>query len=111
MLDDNESSKPDQPKGFLNWFAKHPWVGVLGTIASIISIPLAWFIYIAGQKEREIVYATSAAPITIVKSMTRSVNWGRWAARLRSSRSAFSGAMAPSVRPMKLAKFAVAVRL
>lgn len=48
----------------LDWFARHPIVGLVGTIASILSLVL----FFLSQKDRDIRYATSASPTTIVRN-------------------------------------------
>ena len=52
----------------LEWFAKNPVIGFLGTLASIIGLLLAVVIYFATEKHREIVYQISRSPTTVVQS-------------------------------------------
>jgi hypothetical protein len=49
------------------WIAKNPKIGLLGTISSVIAIPLAIVLFVLGENDREILYAVSA-PTAIVRS-------------------------------------------
>jgi hypothetical protein len=59
---------PKRSRPLVDWFAVNPRIGLIGTIASVISIPLAVLLFLASQKDRNIRYAVSASPTTIVKA-------------------------------------------
>jgi hypothetical protein len=62
----NAEATANRPKTpFLDWFARHPVVGLAGTVTGIFISLLLFFL---SQKERDIRYATSASPTTIVKN-------------------------------------------
>jgi hypothetical protein len=51
----------------VDWIAKNPKIALLGTIASLIAIPLAVALFVLGENDREIIYDVSA-PTAIVRS-------------------------------------------
>jgi hypothetical protein len=62
----NLNSAPAAPSGFLAWFS-NPWVGIAGTIASIVGVLLAIYFYSAGEKKRELIVSNDP-PFSIVKA-------------------------------------------
>ena len=61
--------EPAQPiLRLVDWFALNPRVGLVGTMASVIGLPLCLVLFLLAQKERDIRYTTSASPTTIVKN-------------------------------------------
>jgi hypothetical protein len=56
------------PTSLLDWFAKNPRIGLPGTVASLVGIRLSVYLFFASQERREIVYAFSASPTSIVKA-------------------------------------------
>ena len=59
---------PPGKTGLLDWFARNPRIGLAGTIASIVGIPLAIWLFLASEKVRELRFAVSPSQITIVKA-------------------------------------------
>ena len=57
-----------KPQGVIDWFARNPRVGLLGTIASLIGLPLAIVLFLASEKERDIRFEQSASPTTIIRA-------------------------------------------
>lgn len=55
-------------QSIIDWFARNPRVGLLGTIASIVSIPLAVILFWVSKADRDIRYAVSPSPTTIARS-------------------------------------------
>src|SRR5579864_221803 len=58
----------DRPGSLVDWFARNPRIGLIGTFASVVGVPLAIVLFLASQKDRDIRYAVSASPTTIVKA-------------------------------------------
>lgn len=52
----------------IDWFARNPRIGLLGTVASLIGIPLSVFLFAASDKERDIRFEVSASPTTIIRA-------------------------------------------
>jgi len=62
MPDDPEApGSPNKPQNLLHWFATHPLVGLFGSVASIIGIPLALYFFVASQPSRELVIFSDPA--------------------------------------------------
>lgn len=61
---------PDEQgsKGLLAFFASHPGLSLSASLASIVSIPLAIFLYFSGARSRELKFYVNPATTTIVKS-------------------------------------------
>src|SRR5579862_6965211 len=51
----------------IDWFARNPRFGLLGTLASVVSLPLAILPFFIGEKTRDVRYAVSPSPTTIIK--------------------------------------------
>lgn len=49
-------------------FFSNPVVGLIGTLASVIGIPLAVYFYIEGTKSRDVVYYVNPAQAIVVKT-------------------------------------------
>jgi hypothetical protein len=72
-MPDTEPSptSPEQPKSktsILVWFAAHPIVGFVGTVASVLGVVLAVVFYLAAIRTRELSLYVNPAKTTIVKS-------------------------------------------
>lgn len=52
----------------LGYFANHPLVGLIGTIAGIVGVALTLMVFFISQRNREICYTVSASPTTIVRA-------------------------------------------
>jgi len=68
---DGETVTPEATpprRGVVDWFALNPRIGLLGTIASVIGIPLGVALFFLAQADRDIRYSVSASPTTIVKA-------------------------------------------
>jgi hypothetical protein len=57
---------PTSQSGLIRWWIAHPIVGFIGSLASVIGLPLAVYFYVAGQASRELTI-TSDPAVTIVK--------------------------------------------
>src|ERR1035441_3605369 len=65
-LDDAEAAK--RPTSILVWFAAHPIVGFVGTLASVLGVVLAVAFYLAAIRTRELSLYVNPSRATIVKS-------------------------------------------
>src|ERR1700722_434980 len=59
-------SSSETQSGLLAWFSK-PWVGITGTIASILGVILAVYFYSISEKKRLLIVANDP-PFSIVKA-------------------------------------------
>lgn len=50
------------------WWLAHPLIGFIGTLASVIGIPLCLVLFFLSQQDRDVRYAVSSTPTTIVKA-------------------------------------------
>jgi hypothetical protein len=57
---------PTSQPALVKWWIAHPLVGFIGSLASVLSIPLAGYFFYASQASRELT-VTSDPPVTIVK--------------------------------------------
>jgi hypothetical protein len=57
----------DPPSRVLRWFA-NPWVGIGGSIASVLGVLLAIYFYYAGARERRLTFYVVPSKTIIVKS-------------------------------------------
>jgi len=62
------SASAKRPTSVIDWFARNPRIGLLGTIASLVGVPISVYLFFASQELREVVYAFSASPTSIVKA-------------------------------------------
>jgi hypothetical protein len=51
----------------LDYFAKHPLLGLIGTIASVVGVAFTVIVFFVSQRDRDIRYMVSASPTTIVR--------------------------------------------
>jgi hypothetical protein len=58
----------DAPTSALDYFARHPLVGLIGTIAGIVGVVVTLIVFFISQRSREICYMVSASPTTIVRA-------------------------------------------
>src|ERR1035438_7385237 len=57
-----------RPTSILVWFAAHPIVGFVGTVASVVGVVLAVVLYLASIRTRELSLYVNPSKTTIVKS-------------------------------------------
>jgi hypothetical protein len=62
------NARPKAPGRVVDWFAENPRVALIGTTASIIGLVLTLIFFFLSRRERDIRYATSASPTTIVRN-------------------------------------------
>lgn len=64
--------KPKRSSGAMsrlaNLFRTYPWFGFIGSIASIVSIPLAVYFYVQSSRDRELTYVINPARAVVVKA-------------------------------------------
>jgi hypothetical protein len=52
----------------LAWFAKWPWLGLVATICSIISVPLGVYFYLSSQRTRQLAFAVNPVQTIVVSA-------------------------------------------
>jgi hypothetical protein len=60
-------STTERPSRIVGFFS-NPIVGAVGSVASVISIPLAIYFYVAAQERREVVYAVNPTRTVLVEA-------------------------------------------
>jgi hypothetical protein len=68
---DDTTSKTSGPNRLFTFFG-NPWVGIVGSVASILSLLLAVYFYYQGVSVRELVYYVNPARAIVVKQGTAS---------------------------------------
>ena len=61
-------SQGDAFRSPLDYFARHPLVGLIGMIAGVVGVVLTVIFFFASQRNRDIRYMVSASPTTIVRA-------------------------------------------
>jgi hypothetical protein len=61
-----ETPPVQSKRDFLAIFARHPWVGLTGWLATIVALALSVVFYYSGKKERSLVYLVNPVRTTIV---------------------------------------------
>src|ERR1017187_452947 len=59
---------PERKTFILEWFATHPVVGLIGSIASVLGVLFAGWSYLSTLRTRELTFYVNPAKTTIVKS-------------------------------------------
>jgi hypothetical protein len=62
------------PRSVLDWFARNPSIGLLGTLASILSIPLGIYLYEEAKPTRELIVTADPAVAIAKAGQTSSVD-------------------------------------
>jgi hypothetical protein len=64
----DEQSQIHRQRGPLAWFAKWPWLGLVATICSIISVPLGVYFYLGTQRTRQLAFAVNPVQTIVVSA-------------------------------------------
>ncbi|MGC9970099.1 MAG: hypothetical protein ABSE56_05880 [Bryobacteraceae bacterium] len=64
----DEQSQIHRWRGPLAWFAKWPWLGLVASICSIISVPLGVYFYSGSQRTRQLAFAVNPVQTIVVSA-------------------------------------------
>jgi len=59
----------DEKKSILTFFAKNPWVGLVNTVITVISLPLGFILFFAAKEDPDFAFYENPISTTVVRSV------------------------------------------